>query len=273
MDVLLQAVGLAVAGRARRGALSRVADGADAARARAAGGVTSVRRRHPGVGLLAGVVASVTVIAAGLALVIQLDGGALVRARARGDALARGGARDGAMPRASSGRWRRGPSSFPRTTVPIRRSAPSGGTGPGTSARRERGRAALRVPADVLPHGAGAPTLLPRRLGVGSRDSVSRALRGDGRRGGRFHAGSAGPRRARISPARAASPFRVWLGDWARRGDRRRRGLARFASGRAMAISAIDLTLSQREAARAPGRPRALAEERRARGTRPTTTR
>ena len=49
--------GLAVAGRARRGLYPALADGADAARARAEGGVTSVRRRHPGVGLLVGVVA------------------------------------------------------------------------------------------------------------------------------------------------------------------------------------------------------------------------
>ena len=136
MDVLLQAVGLAVAGRARRGRLSRLADGADAARARSQGGVTSVRRRTPGSDCSSAWWRSVTVIAAGLGLVIRLDGGRSSRARARGDTLARGGARDGGRPRGSSGRSCRGPSSFPRTTVPTRRSAPSGGTGPGTSARR-----------------------------------------------------------------------------------------------------------------------------------------
>ena len=212
-------------GRARRGGLSRVADVADAARARSQGGVTSVRRRHPGVGLLVGVVASVTVIAAGLALVIRLDGGRSSAPALGATLSARGGARDDGRRgvRAGAGatalrlsRGPRPPSDVSHRVVVLDREPPRVG---------ERGRPALRVPADVLPHGAGADTPATP-IGLEQPRRVSRAPRGDGRRGGPVPGpGALGARRAG-SRRRGGEPAARVARRLGRRGDRRRRGVA-----------------------------------------------
>ena len=127
-----------------------------------------------------------------------------------------------------------------------------------------RGRPALRIPADVLPHGA-RPGGRAAAVGLGHARRVHGPPRADRRRrragSTRATAGRAG---ALDLAGAAGDPFRVWLGDWVAEARAR-------AGGWPLRLRAGEGDLRHRphalggEAAGAPRRARALAEERRAR--------
>jgi predicted secreted hydrolase len=175
--------------------------------------VTSVRRRHHGVGLLVGVVTCVVVIAAGLGLVIELDGrrasaptlgATLSLAEALGTTDAAG------FERALAPR----PFVFPADhgPHPTFRTEWWYWTG---NLRASGGEGARRFGFQLtFFRTALAPTLLPRRSAWISRDVYLAHLAVTDVEAGRFQARDRWARGALDLAGAARSPLRVWLGDW-----------------------------------------------------------
>jgi predicted secreted hydrolase len=172
-----------------------------------------VRRRHPGVGLLVGVVASVTVIAAGLGLVIRLDGG-----RSSAPAL-------GATLSLAEAFGAADPEGFERALVPRAFVFP-GDHGPHPTFRTEwwYWTGNLRASGSEGARRFGfqltffrtalAPTLAPRRSAWSARDVYLAHLAVTDVEAGRFRARDRWARGALDLAGAAGNPLQVWIGDW-----------------------------------------------------------
>lgn len=211
-----------------------------------------MRRSRPGTGLLLGVLATVALLGAGLALALRLDGDAspgrgLGATLSVADALAVGGTEG-----------------FERALVPRAIGFPADhGPHPGfrtewwywTGNLRAAGAGAGRRFGFQLTffRTALAPATAPRQSAWGTRDVYMAHLALTDVDGGRFHAGDRWARGTLDLAGAHGAPFRVWLGNWVAE--------AREEGGRSLRLRAgegdfrIDLTLAE-------GKPPVLHGER-----------
>ena len=263
-DILLQAVGLAVAGGPGCGRVSGLAHGSDAAGSRAPRGMTGMAAMGSGAGLLVGVIAIVTALGVGLAIVMRFDterpspaavGATLSVAEALGSGSTEGFER-AIAPRRFAFPSDHGPHPTYRTewwywTGNLRASEPGGAPGdlasssPSFAPRSRRRSDLARLP------GPRATCTWPT-----SRYSDIEAAR--------FHARERSARAALDLAGATADPVPRVAGELGRR-------ISGAPGGWPVRLRAGDGDLRHRphavggEAARAPRRAWALAEERRAR--------
>ena len=211
-----------------------------------------MRRARPGTGLLLGVLATVALLGAGLALALRLDG----------DASSRRGV--GATLSVTEALAAGSTAGFERALVPRAIGFPAD-HGPHPSFRTEwwYWTGNLRASGDAAGRRFGfqltffrtalAATTAPRQSAWGTRDVYLAHLALTDVDGGRFHAGDRWARGTLDLAGARGAPFRVWLGDWVAE--------ARDEAARSLRLRAgegdvrIDLTLAE-------GKPPVLHGER-----------